>query len=425
MQNVSVGISDVGIYLPTPLMDLETLFARRIKEAPGLERRLRRAIDSTGQKSIRFPQPWEDSASIAAQSAYGLLKRHPEMLPGLRYLATGTESSVDQSKPMAAYVEGMLQTAGLDVPETLMTFQAQHACAGGTIAILGIAGLLAMSPERSESGLVISSDIARYDAPSTAEITQGAGAISVLVENNPRLMELDLDTQGLCSRDVDDFFRPNGSVTAKVKGGYSIQCYNEALDVAFHDHCSRRGQTPAEVLHTTDMFIFHVPFKMMALTAFQRLVSHNIGIHGEELQKFVSDRGFEESLEPNTVVGNLYTASTLLALVFLLRERYEKFGKEIVGKTFMLGSYGSGNTMIIVSGRIAPGAPEVIESWDLDSALTSARPAGLDLYETWLSAPHSDERLKALFTEADVPPESFYLSGIREDGYRQYAFKNG
>ena len=102
MQNVSVGISDVGIYLPTPLMDLETLFARRIKEAPGLERRLRRAIDSTGQKSIRFPQPWEDSASIAAQSAYGLLKRHPEMLPGLRYLATGTESSVDQSKPTAA-----------------------------------------------------------------------------------------------------------------------------------------------------------------------------------------------------------------------------------------------------------------------------------------------------------------------------------
>ncbi|MBU8913679.1 MAG: hypothetical protein KOO61_06610 [Spirochaetales bacterium] len=425
MQNVSVGISDVGIYIPSPLMNLETLFDRRVKEHPDLERRLRRAIDSTGQKSIRFPHPWEDSVTIAAQSAYDLLKRRPEMLPGLRYLATGTESSVDQSKPMAAYVEGMLQRAGIDVPETLMTFQAQHACAGGTVAILGIAGLLAMSPGRPESGLVISSDIARYDAPSTAEITHGAGAISVLIENNPRLMELDLDTQGLCSRDVDDFFRPNGSVTAKVKGGYSIQCYDEALNVAFHDHCARRGQAPDEVLRGTDMFIFHVPFKTMALTALQRLASHHIGIHGEELQKFVSDRGFEESLEPNTVVGNLYTASTLLALVFLLRERYEKFGKDIVGKTFMLGSYGSGNTMIIVSGRIAPGAPEVIESWDLDSALTSARPAGLDLYDTWLSAPHSDEKLKQLFTEADVPPESFYLGGIREDGYRQYAFKNG
>ncbi|MEE8440629.1 MAG: hypothetical protein V3S41_02820, partial [Spirochaetia bacterium] len=424
-QKISVGNIDVGIYIPTPLMDLDALLGERVKRDPSLERRLRRAIESTGQKSIRFPQPWEDSVSIAAQSAHSLLKRNPEMLPGLRYLATGTETSVDQSKPMAAYVQGMLQGAGIDVPESLMTFQALHACAGGTIAILGIAGMLAMSPGRRESGLVISSDIARYDATSTAEITQGAGAISVLIENNPRLMELDLDTQGLCSRDVDDFFRPNGSITAKVKGGYSIQCYNEALDAAFHDHCARRGQTPEEVLYGTDMFILHVPFKMMALTALQRLVSHHVGIHGEELQRFVRDRGFEESLEPNTLAGNLYTASTLLALAFLLRERYEKFGKGIVGKTFMLCSYGSGSTMIIVSGRIAPGAPEVIESWNLDSVVTSARPAGFDLYETWLSAPHNNERLKRLFSAADVPAESFYLSGIREDGYRQYTFKNG
>ena len=116
---------------------------------------------------------------------------------------------------------------------------------------------------------------------------------------------------------------------------------------------------------------------------------------------------------------------TLLALAFLLRERYAKFGKGIVGKTFMLGSYGSGSTMIIVSGRIAPGAPEVIEAWDLDSVLTSARPSGFDNYETWLSAPHSNERLKELFAETEIPGQSFYLGGIRDDGYRQYAFKNG
>ena len=238
-------------------------------------------------------------------------------------------------------------------------------------------------------------------------------------------MEFDLDTQGLCSRDVDDFFRPNGSVTAKVKGGYSIQCYNESLDAAFHDHCNRRGEGPADVLKSTDMFILHVPFKTMALTALQRLVSHHLGIHGAELHEFVESRGFEQSLEPNTVLGNLYTVSTLLAMAYLLRERYEKFGRDIVGKTFMFCSYGSGNTMIIVSGRVAPGAPEVIQSWDLDHVLASAQPAGFDLYDKWLAAPHNDARLKELFTEADVPPRSFFLNGIRDDGYRQYDFKNG
>ena len=246
----------------------------------------------------------------------------------------------------------------------------------------------------------------------------------MLVENNPRLLEFDLDTQGYCSRDVDDFFRPNGSITAKVKGGYSIQCYNEALDVSFHDHCSRRGQTPEEVLYAIDMFIFHVPFKMMALTAMQRLVSHHVGIHGDELHKFVADRGFEKSLDPNTYIGNLYTASTLLALAFLLRERYERFGKDIVGKTFLLASYGSGNTMVLVSGRVTAGAPEVIESWNLDLALNSGIPASDQDYDIWLSAPHSDERLKSLIGVDQIPAGAFYLSGIRDDGYRQYEFSN-
>jgi isopentenyl-diphosphate delta-isomerase type 2/3-hydroxy-3-methylglutaryl CoA synthase len=370
-------------------MELSRLYDERVRNDPGIERRLRRSIEATGQVSFRFPEPWEDSATIAAQSAYGLLARHREKLSGLRYLATGTETTVDQSKPMAAYVEGMLQKAGLEVPESLMTFQSQHACAGGTVALMSIAGMIAAAPGRAESGLVISSDIARYDAPSTAEITQGAGAISLLVENNPSLLELDLETQGLCSRDVDDFFRPNGSITAKVKGPYSVQCYNEALDSAFHDHCSRRGESPEDVLHGTDMFIFHVPFKRMALTAVKRLISHHVGIHGAELQEFVDARGYEASLEPNTVVGNLYTASALLAMVYHLKERHETFGDAIVGKTFMLASYGSGNTMIIVSGRVAPEAPRIIRSWDLDSVLSSAAPATFDRYNTWLGAPHS------------------------------------
>lgn len=421
MENKTIGLSDLEIYVPAPRMALDRLFDYRVSQNPAFERRLRRAIEKTGQAAIRFPTPWEDSATLAAQSSYSLLRRNPESTRRLRYIGTGTETTVDQSKPMAAYLEGMLQNSGVSIPETIMTFQTQHACAGGTIAMLSIAGLLAASP-RQESGLVVSSDIARYEAPSTAEITQGAGAVSLLVEKNPRLIELDLETQGLCSRDVDDFFRPIGSTTAKVKGGYSMQCYNEALDVAFHDHCDRRGMSPEEVLHATDMFVFHVPFKLMALNAFQRLVSHHTGLHGEELDAFVNERGFEESLEPNTRVGNLYTASTFLALAFLLKERYEKFGRDIVGKSLIMASYGSGNTMVLLSGRVAPGAPEVIESWDLESVFKEERDATFDEYETWLTAPHTADRLKQLVGESTVPSGKFFLSNIREDGYREYSF---
>jgi hydroxymethylglutaryl-CoA synthase len=380
-------------------------------------------VEKTGQEAIRFPEPWEDSATIAAQAAHTLLSRNPEATKMLRYIGTGTETTVDQSKPMAAYVEGMLQGSGLDVPERLMTFQAQHACAGGTIAMMSIASLLALSNNEG-TGLVVSSDVARYDAPSTAEITQGAGAVSLLVEQNPKLIELDMSTPGFCSRDVDDFFRPNGSVTAKVKGGYSMQCYNEALDVAFHDHCERRGMSPQELLESTDMFVFHVPFKLMALTAFQRLVSHHTGMHQDDLDAFVARTGFEQSLDPNRRVGNLYTASTFLAMAFLLKERYETFGDDIVGKSILMASYGSGNTMVVLSGTIAAGAPEVIRGWDLDGLFRDEYDASVDKYETWLTAPHSNGTLEALLKEAKVPGNRFYLSGIREDGYRQYVFNN-
>ncbi|MFP4112810.1 MAG: hydroxymethylglutaryl-CoA synthase family protein [Spirochaetota bacterium] len=421
MEKEQVGLSDLEIYVPAPRMGLDVLTEHRVADDPSFERRLRRAIEKTGQEAIRFPTPYEDSATLAAQASYSLLKRNPESTEKLRYIGTGTETSVDQSKPMAAYLEGMLQNSGIKVPETMMTFQAQHACAGGTIAMLSIAGLLAQSSQDG-SGLVVSSDIARYDAPSTAEITQGAGAVGLLVEKNPKLIELDIGTQGLCSRDVDDFFRPNGSTTAKVKGAYSIQCYNEALETAFDDYCARKGSTPQEVLTSTDMFVFHVPFKMMALSALHRLVSKHLGIEGDELNDFVNERGFEQSLEPNTRVGNLYTASTFFALAFLLRERYQTFGRDIVGKSILMVSYGSGNTMIILSGTVAPGAPEVIEGWDLDSVFRNERDATVEEYETWLTAPHSAERLHELSTSSEIPPGQFYLSSIREDGYREYAF---
>ncbi len=423
MEEQTVGLSDLEIYVPSPRLGLDALLSYRSGQDPGIERRLRRAIEKTGQEAIRFPAPWEDSATLAAQSSYALLRRNTRSTRGLRYIGTGTETTVDQSKPLAAYLEGMLQHAGVSIPETIMTFQSQHACAGGTIAMLSIAAMLAMSP-RDESGLVVSTDIARYDAPSTAEITQGAGAVSLLVEKKPRLLEIDLETQGFCSRDVDDFFRPNGSTTAKVKGAYSMQCYNEALDVAFEDYCNRRGRTPQEILHATDMFVFHVPFRMMALSALHRLVSNHTGMHGDELNAFVNERGFEQSLDPNARVGNLYTASTFFALAFLLHERYQKFGNDIVGKSLLMISYGSGNTMLIVSATVAPGAPEVIESWDLNAVFRDERDATIDEYETWLAAPHEAERLKEILSGTNVPAGRFHLSSIREDGYREYGFAN-
>ncbi|HKK47526.1 MAG TPA: hydroxymethylglutaryl-CoA synthase, partial [Alkalispirochaeta sp.] len=184
MKETTVGIGDMSLYVPPWKIDLDDILKQRAAEDPSFERRLRRAIESTNQKAIRFPAPWQDAVTLAAQAAKPLLEDESRAA-GVRYFAVGTETSVDMSKPIAAYAQGVLQRSGLALPRTLSTFQVQHACAGGTIAMLSVAGMLHATGRPGESGMVINSDIARYQTPSTAEITQGAGAVALRIETNP------------------------------------------------------------------------------------------------------------------------------------------------------------------------------------------------------------------------------------------------
>ena len=422
MGSNSVGISDIALYIPSQRVELETIVEKRVADDPGLERRLRRALETTGQVAIRFPETYQDTATLAAQAARKVITSNQDFDPStIRYLAVGTETSIDMSKPVAAYVEGMLQKSGVPVPTSLSTFQVQHACAGGTISLLSVAAMLNMSSRGSDTGVVICSDIARYDAPSTAEITQGAGAVALRVERDPKLLELDLSTVGYSSQDVDDFFRPLGSVTAKVKGGYSIQCYHEALEAAFLDHCERRGEDPQEVLENTDMLVLHVPFMKMGFLGAERLVTKILGCTQEEADVYLAERGFPSSVNPTAEIGNIYTGSAYLALTFLLRDRYEVFGDDIVGKRVLFSSYGSGNTMSVFSATVAAGAPEIISSWHLEHSLNGKRVSSIQEYEKWITT--SSFKPAEATPAQGVHPGLYYLEGIREDGYRQYGYK--
>jgi hydroxymethylglutaryl-CoA synthase len=424
MKKAKIGISDIALYVPSPKITLDTIFDTRVKQDPDFERRLRRAIDMTGQKAIRFPDIFEDNATIAANSAKRLLDQNTELnLEKLRYLTVGTETAIDMSKPISAYVEGMLQRAGYELPTKISSFQVQHACAGGTLAMLSVAALLQASPREDESGLVICSDIARYDAPSTAEITQGAGSASLLIEKNPKLVELDLETQGYSSSDVDDFFRPLGSTTAKVKGRYSVQCYHEALDEAMADHAERSGRDLKEIIAETDMFVFHVPFAQMAVNAIKRLLNQHMDMREHEADNFLNARGFYDALEATAQVGNIYTGALYLNLAAQLAENYKLYGRDIVGKKILITSYGSGNTMIVMSGTVSEHAPDLLEKRNIRSQLNHDRVASFDEYNRWISLPSDPEAINSMIQESQLPKELFVLEGIREDGYRQYSYR--
>lgn len=480
MNTKRIGISDMALFIPAPRINLSTILAERSREDPSFERRLRRAIESTGQVAVRFPNPWEDPVTMAAQAGTALLERDGVGSNGagngdgsgsggrsraerVRYIATGTESSVDMSKPISAYMQGALQRGGIPLPRELSTFQVQHACAGGTIALAGVAALLQVGGRSGDCGVVTCTDVARYETPSTAEITQGAGAVAMLVEENPELLELELGTIGLASSDVDDFFRPLGSVVARVKGRYSVDCYNDALDAAFLDHCARRDVDPVTALEETDFFVVHVPFHRMAVTGMTRLVERHLGTAPGTARGFLEERHFEEGIEAIRYFGNTYSASAYVSLMYTLWERYRAEGDAIVGKTVMIASYGSGNTMAVIRARIAEHAPAVLARWDLErpsdtwgvataaaaaamatpAATGSAATATATAVATATAAPHETAPAETPFSVYrefvrdevqqlrhgpvqdgdDVAPGHYYLAEIRDDGYRQYERK--
>jgi len=233
---------------------------------------------------------------------------------------------------------------------------------------------------------------------------------------------LDLSTIGMCSRDVDDFFRPLGSATAKVKGRYSMEQYWANLEEAFLDHAQRIGELPSEALEATDFFVLHTPFRNMPESAMNVLLHRHLNLDENQIREFLEKRGFYRGVDPLARVGNIYSGSMYFFLASLLNDRFKEMGDKIVGKRMLLASYGSGNTMIVYSAKVAEGAPEVIRGWDFDRIFRNARDADFAAYQRWTEGVHGRGDYENLLKDVAVPPESFYLSGIREDGYREYAF---
>lgn len=412
-----MGISDIGTHIASRALSVNTLIQGRSQGDSALHQRLHKANHISGQQYVRFPYAWEDSVTMATEAARKVLIRNESHAKGsVRLLSVGTETSVDHAKPVAAYVHGLLKAGGQDLGTSLTTLQLQHACAGSTMGLLHAAGFLNMSARIGERALVLSTDISRYPASSSAELTQGAGAVAVLVEHHPRLLEIDIHTIGQYSTDTDDFFRPLGQSAAQVRGGHSIKCYRKAFAAAFQDHCQRRGEYETDVIKNTDFFVLHTPFRNMPEMAFEWfLTQHGLGGNGDGLFTRTQGDCLQDATDQVAFAGNLYNGALYFVLAHLLQNLYNKLGSAMVGQRIVLGSYGSGATMIVLSATVAPDAPNVIAQWSLPRQTADMTSETFETFRQWTEA-YDTDRCHGM---PDVSNQ-FYLKEIRSDGYRIY-----
>jgi len=232
-------------------------------------------------KSFRMLGPQQSIYTMAANAVLRLIDQYDIDPSQVGFLGLGTESSTDNSAG-AIIVKGIVDDAlrakgkaplsrNCEVPEF------KHACLGGIYALKN--GLRYLSCDgKQRQAIVVCSDIALYERNSSGEPTQGAGAVAMLLENNPQLVEIDLSNSGTAaSYRAVDFRKPiaykNG--TGKLEacrdipvfnGKYSTSCYVDEILRALEDMYQRRDLSAAEYLRDIEAVFMHRPFRRMPET---------------------------------------------------------------------------------------------------------------------------------------------------------------
>ncbi|STX50790.1 Polyketide biosynthesis 3-hydroxy-3 -methylglutaryl-ACP synthase pksG [Legionella busanensis] len=318
MSSKNIGITAVGLHFPSLAMEVKELAKlRRIdpeKFTLGL-----------GCREFSLCSQYENIADLAVKAAQKALAHWPKSPYDIGMVVVGTESSLDMSRPVSAWVAEQLHLSGM-----IRSYEVKHACYGGTLAIKQAVEWKLSGAGGKKAALVIAADISLYEPQSNAEPTQGAGAVAFIIDEDPQIAEIDLLSYPW-SRPVFDFWRPINEKYPQVNGELSLECYKEAVLNCFNLLIKDIGINALEF--EFDAHCFHVPFPKMVKKAVFHLLQHQ-GWNNEKIELYFKEK-IESTMEWNQLSGNCYTASLWLAVTKALSQLKPK-------QKLSAFSYGSG-----------------------------------------------------------------------------------
>lgn len=311
---MNVGIDKLSFYTPGYVLDMTDLANARGVDPAKFHQGL-------GQDQMAVPPKTQDAVTLALNAAEPLLDAADREAIDLVILAT--ESGIDQSKAGAIYLHHLL-----GIQPYARSIEVKEACYSGTFGLHAAVGHVLQHPDRK--ALVVASDIARYGIETAGEVTQGAGAVAMLISANPRLAIVNNDSVAL-TRDIMDFWRPNYTDTAKVDGHYSNEQYLDQLQQTWEEYAKQNHHTLADF----KALVFHLPYTKMGVKGLRRLLA--VAPVADEKAEALW-QSLEASRTYNRRVGNIYTGSLYLSLLSLLVND----ATLVAGDQLGLYSYGSG-----------------------------------------------------------------------------------
>lgn len=382
-----IGIDKMSFFSPHQYIDMVDLANARNEEPD-------KYLIGIGETEQAVVPPTQDVVTMAANAADQLLTA--EERAEIDTIIFATESGIDNSKSAAVYVQRLL---GLN--EYARTIEMKQACYAGTYGLMQARDYVALHP--GSKVLVMASDIARYGLHTPGEVTQGAGAVAMLVTENPRILELNRDNQFM-SRDVMDFWRPVYAEEALVDGKYSAEVYREF----FRDLWSRYKEKTGRSINDFKAYAFHLPFTKMGLKALRDILPE-----ADEAKQADLLNEFEASRVYNKRIGNLYTGSVYLSLYSLLANSEDLAAGDRLG----IFSYGSGAEGEFYSAILQPNFCDGLIAGQMDALFEKREYLTIPAYEeVFMAGLHGSEDREF---DISADPAKFVLAGLK-DQQRQY-----
>ncbi len=332
--NKKIGVSGLAAYVPPYRVWLEDWCDWTDNQWP----KIREVVG----RSFRVRGPNQGVYTMAATAVMRLIDQYDIDPARVKFLGLGTESSTDNSAG-AIIVKGMvdhaLEAAGkppisrsCEVPEF------KHACLGGVYGMKGAIRHLALDGAGSQA-IVVCADIAEYARGSSGEPTQGAGAVAMLLEEDPKLAVVDLVGSGSASDyRVMDFRKPmsrfcgqDRSESHQVQdfpvfnGKYSTTCYIDETLHALADMYEKRELDPSAYLRSLRTVFLHRPYRRMPETgwavSYLFALSHGDADDRAELASYC----YEAGVEPEALLAEMVSKPAVASLASPERLQYEAY----------------------------------------------------------------------------------------------------
>ncbi|HLO73184.1 MAG TPA: hydroxymethylglutaryl-CoA synthase [Flavobacterium sp.] len=449
---MKVGIDAIQFDIPKLYLPISTLAINRAIEPDKL-------IKGLGLQKMSFLDVNQDVITLGANAVVKLIEQENINLASIAKIYIGTESGVDNSKPLASYILNLIESKfGKNSLQNCDVVDLTFACIGAVDALQTCVDYIRLNP--TKKAIVIATDNAKYDLNSTGEYTQGAGAIAMLISVNPKIIDFSKET-GVATSGVFDFFKPKHTIqkeaiTGKATnenwfdvleseitiikdqpvfdGQYSNTCYINRITEAYK-HYKTESKQEETIFNNWELILMHLPYCFQGRRTFIEIFAQeNQDLLDKQEGAFLKDKMkaltkspeymelVQSKIYPSEIasgeVGNIYTGSIFLGLLSALYYA-TKENNDLAGKKIGFIAYGSGSKSKVFEAEIQPDWKNSILKTKLFETLENRTAIDFTTYEKL----HKKELKSAVLH----PKNEFVLDRIENEnpvlkGARYYNF---